>query len=67
MLLLLAGFVDLLSNLFESVGDVCFLWRLVDVGMDKAMKLLEMEGDLGYIAYTKVNRVNSLSKARLIC
>jgi len=67
MLLLLAGFLNLLSNLLESVGDVRFLGSLINVGVDKAMDSLEMECNGRYIAYTKVSRVNSLSKARLIC
>jgi hypothetical protein len=40
MLLLLAGLFNFLSNLLESVGDVCFLWRLINIRMDKAMDKL---------------------------
>jgi hypothetical protein len=40
MLILLAGLLYLLSNLLKSVGDVCFLRRLIDVRMDEAMDRL---------------------------
>jgi hypothetical protein len=37
LLVVLAGLLDLLFDLAESIGNICFLWRLVNIRVDEAV------------------------------
>jgi hypothetical protein len=43
VLLLFAGFADFLLNHAESVGDVCFLWWLIDIRKKESVDSLERQ------------------------
>jgi hypothetical protein len=36
LLVVLVGLLNLLFDLAESIGDVCLLWRLVNIRVDEA-------------------------------